>query len=140
MKVECGTQVKRVLSSFSFNSYFLPSSFSSLSHPLPPPSPPRRCGETFVSLRGHKLESSPQRLDLPKTRKIPGFGRAKRFLAKRVCIAFTTNDPALPPLRCKQMRTHQALQCNKKTFFSRNQIFKVWLQHCWPSISVLYHY
>ena len=43
-------------------------------------SPPfRRCVETFVSLVGHKLESSPQRLDLPKTRKIPGFLRQKEF-------------------------------------------------------------
>ena len=54
-------------------------------------SPPfRRCVETFVSLRGHKLESSPQRLDLPKTRKIPGFGRAKR-----VCIA--ASQQMIPP-------------------------------------------
>ena len=56
---------------------FLQLIFSSSS---PPPSPSRRrCGETFVSLRGHKLESSPQRLDLPKTRKIPGFVRQKEF-------------------------------------------------------------
>ena len=37
------------------------------------------CGETFVSLCGHKLESSPQRLNLPKTRKIPGFLRQEEF-------------------------------------------------------------
>ena len=54
----------------------------------------RRCGETFVSLRGHKLESSPQRLDLPKTRKIPGFGRAKR-----VCIAASQQMIPPPPLQ-----------------------------------------
>ena len=60
---------------------FLQIIFSSSSPPpSPPPSPSRRrCGETFVSLRGHKLESSPQRLDLPKTRKIPGFVRQKEF-------------------------------------------------------------
>ena len=75
-------------------------------------SPPfRRCVETFVSLVGHKLESSPQRLDLPKTRKIPGFLRQKEFASP---------SQQMIPRQCSHSyciykRTNQNTNKNKRT-------------------------